>query len=90
MRDADRLDDERPDLARRARLHRDELGVPQDLVLLRPLAEQLEGVPRPEDGDVEPLEEMRHRADVILVPVREEEAADVAGVGLERAPVRGE
>jgi hypothetical protein len=63
-----------------------EIDVIEDLVLGRALAHQAQRVPRAVDGCVESSQEVRDRADVVFVPMRDEEAGDV--VPLQRREVR--
>jgi len=62
-------------------------GIPEHLVLICALAQELERVARAEDRDVEALEEVGDGPDVVFVAVREEDAVDVPREALERAEV---
>jgi hypothetical protein len=55
-------------------------------VLRRAFAHETERIPRAENRDVEPPQEIRDRSDVILVPVRHEQPGDA--VRLQRGEVR--
>ena len=76
MGDADRLDAEGAHLERLARHRGNELRPPEHLVLREPLAHETERVRRAPHRHVVPAQEVRQRADVVLVPVREDHAAD--------------
>ena len=88
VRDADRLDAERADRERLAGGRLDQPRVLEDLVLAQSLAHEAERVRRPVDRDVVSLEEVRQRADVVLVAVRDRDPGDVDAEPVEGREVR--
>src|SRR5262249_48130064 len=74
---ADRFEGEGPELERAPDLYRGEIDLPRVEAMLREaLAAELDGVRGAVDGDVELREEGGDRADVVLVAVGEDDAAE--------------
>ena len=83
---ADRLHFEAADLDPFAGHDLVERDVIEDLVVRGPLADEAERIARSVDGHVEPAKEVRDRADVVFVPVRDEETGH--SKALERREIR--
>ena len=64
-----------------------EAGELQDLVLGLPVTHEAERVRRAVDRDVEPLEEVGKRPNVVLMAVGEKDAGDLPRVGLEHPEI---
>ena len=74
--DVDELHAELAGLDGHAAFHRDDLRRLQQAVFFKLQTDEARRQARAVDGDVHLLEDIRHRADVILVSVRDEKAAD--------------
>ena len=79
---------ERPHLLARPRLDHVEFGAVADLVLLELPLQEGEGEPGPVDGDLELAKQVRDRADVVLVAVREHHGLQLVRVLPEELEVR--
>ena len=86
--DREELQPPRPDVGQLALAHLPQVGVVH-AVLVELRGDQREGEPRSVDRDVGPLaQQVRQRADVVLVPVRQDDGIDLAEpIGVVR-PVR--
>ena len=87
VRDADRLDGERPDREDLARPRDLQTGVREDLVFAEPLADEAERVGRRPHRDVVPPQDVGERADVVLVPVGHDDARDARSERIEGAEI---
>ena len=82
------FDVEAAERARVARAHRVQLGRLDEPVLAQLVAQEAEGQRRAVDGHGQARQHVRQRADVVLVPVGQDDAADVRDALLEPRDVR--
>ena len=84
----DKLDREAAQTKDRARFLGEDLRVVQQIVLFELQLDHGRRQRRRINWDIEFLEHIRHSADVVLVAVGQDDAADAAGVGFEIADIR--